>query len=66
MGVLLGIMFSHTPDEAKSGGLTKACVPGKNYSVLEKIELLNIDLSVSVVTSFPTYLLAKQYSMIEW
>ena len=33
--------FSHTPDEAKSGGLAKACVPGKNYSVSEKIELLN-------------------------
>ena len=37
----IGIMFSHTPDEAKSGGLAKACVPGKNYSVPEKIELLN-------------------------
>ena len=42
MGVLVGIIFSHTPDEAKSGGLAKACVPGKNYSVSEKIELLNI------------------------
>ena len=41
MGVLVGIIFSHTPDEAKSGGLAKACVPGKNYSVSEKIELLN-------------------------
>ena len=40
MGVLVGIIFSHTPDEAKSGGLAKACVPGKNYSVSEKIELL--------------------------
>ena len=36
MGVLLRITFSHTPDEAKSGGLAKACVPGKNYSVPEK------------------------------
>ena len=41
MGVLVGIIFSHTPDEAKSGGLAKACVPGKKYSVSEKIELLN-------------------------
>ena len=32
---------SHTPDEAMSSGLAKACVPGKNYSVLEKIEFLN-------------------------
>ena len=22
---------THTPDEARSGGLAKACVPGKNY-----------------------------------
>ena len=41
MGVLLRIIFSHTPDEAKSGGLAKACVPGKNYSVPEKIESQN-------------------------
>ena len=43
MGVLLRIIFSHTPDEAKSGGLVKACVPGKNYSVPEKIESLKDD-----------------------
>ena len=41
MGVLYGIIFSHTPDEAMSGGQAKACVPGKKYSVLEKIEFLN-------------------------
>ena len=41
MGVLHRMIFSHTPDEARSGGLAKACVPGKNYSVPEKIELLN-------------------------
>ena len=40
VGVLHRIIFSHTPDEAKSGGLAKACVPGKNYSVPEKIESL--------------------------
>ena len=41
VGVLHRIIFSHTPDEARSGGLAKACVPGENYSVPEKIELLN-------------------------
>ena len=40
MGVLYRIIFSHTPDEAMSGGLAKACVPGKNCSVPEKIEFL--------------------------
>ena len=38
-------MFFHNiphtpPDEAMSGGLVKACVPGKNCSVTEKIEFL--------------------------
>ena len=41
MGVLYGIIFSHTPNEAMSGGLVKACVPGKIIPVLEKIEFLN-------------------------
>ena len=41
VGVLYRIIFSHTPDEAMSGGLAKACVPGKKYSVPEKIEFLN-------------------------
>ena len=36
--VLQRIIFSHTPDEAMSGGLAKACVPGKKCSVPEKIE----------------------------
>ena len=40
MGVLQRIIFSHTPDEAMSGGLVKACVPGKNCSIPEKIEFL--------------------------
>ena len=48
MGVLVGIIFSHTPDEAKSGGLAKACVPGKNYSVSEKIELLKENFTAIV------------------
>ena len=30
MGVLLSITFSHTPDEARSVGLAKTCVPSKN------------------------------------
>ena len=42
MGVLQRIIFSHTPDEAMSGGLAKACVPGKNCSVPEKNRVLNI------------------------
>ena len=29
MGVLYKIIFSHTPDEAMSGGLAKACFPRK-------------------------------------
>ena len=36
-GVLAGKTFSHTPDEARSVGLAKACVLQKIYSVLEKI-----------------------------
>ena len=40
VGVLQRIIFSHTPDEAMSGGLVKACVSGKNCSVSEKIEFL--------------------------
>ena len=30
VGVLVNIIFSHTPEEAMSGGLAKACVPIKN------------------------------------
>ena len=30
VGVLVSIIFSHTPEEAMSGGLAKACVPIKN------------------------------------
>ena len=40
VGVLLRIIFSHTPDEAMPGGLAKACVSGKNCSVSEKIWFL--------------------------
>ena len=42
------IIFSHTPDEAMSVGLVKACVPGKNCSVPEKIEFLIEHLKRSV------------------
>ena len=34
---MAGKTFSHTPDEARSVGLVKACVPQKIYSVPEKI-----------------------------
>ena len=30
VGALVSIIFSHTPEEAMSGGLAKACVPSKN------------------------------------
>ena len=30
VGVFGSITFSHTPEEAMSGGLAKACVPSKN------------------------------------
>ena len=36
-GVLLRETFSHTPDEARSVGLAKACVPLKIDSVIEKL-----------------------------
>ena len=36
-GVLAGKTFSHTPDEARSVALAKACVLQNIYSVLEKI-----------------------------
>ena len=42
VGVLQRIIFSHTPDEAMSVGLAKACVPGENCSVPEKTEFLII------------------------
>ena len=37
-GVLLRKTFSHTPDEARSVGLAKACVFQKIYSVIEKLD----------------------------
>ena len=37
-GVLQGKTFSHTPDEARSVGLVKACVFQKIYSVIEKLD----------------------------
>ena len=40
LGVLVGKTFSHTPDEARSVGLAKACVFLKIYSVLEKISYM--------------------------
>ena len=40
MGVFGSITFSHTPEEAMSGGLAKACVPSKFDSVEEKLSFL--------------------------
>ena len=37
MGVVARKTFSHTPDEAMSDGLAKACGLGKMYSVKENI-----------------------------
>ena len=44
-----GTIFSHTPDEAMSGGLAKACVPGKNSSVPEELESLCIGKPILLV-----------------
>ena len=41
MGVVARKTFSHTPDEAMSDGLTKACGLGKMYSVKENISHFN-------------------------
>ena len=38
-GVLVSIIFSHTPDEAMSDGLAKACVPKNNLFCYREIEL---------------------------
>ena len=62
------IIFSHTPDEAMSGGLAKACVPRKNYSVPEKIEFLyDLMFPMSLFLS-PSSLapLALLLSLIPW
>ena len=40
MGVFGSITFSHTPEEAMSGGLAKACVPTKINPVEEKLSFL--------------------------
>ena len=37
-GVLQGKTFSHTPAEARSVGLVKACVFETIYSVIEKLD----------------------------
>ena len=43
VGVLANIIFSHTPEEAMSGGLVKACVPSKNQFCSREIVFLNED-----------------------
>ena len=50
MGVVARKTFSHTPDEAMSDGLAKACGLGKMYSVAENISyFIGIFLFVSDV-----------------
>ena len=54
LGVLQGIIFSCTPDEAMSDGLAKACVPGKIVLFQRKLEFLienqlNISLQVQLM-----------------
>ena len=41
VGVFGSITFSHTPEEAMSGGLVKACVPSKILFCCREIELSN-------------------------
>ena len=41
VAVLVSIIFSHTPEEAMSDGLAKACVPSKNQFCSREIEFLN-------------------------
>ena len=43
VGVLVSIIFSHTPEEAMSGGLAKTCDPSKNHFCSREIEFLNED-----------------------
>ena len=40
VGVLVRITFSHTPEEAMSVGLEKACVPRKKWFCSREIEFL--------------------------
>ena len=42
VGVLVNIIFSHTPEIAMSGGLVKACVPSKNQFCSREMEFLNL------------------------
>ena len=54
VGVLHRIIFSHTPDEARSGGLVKACVPRRNCSVPEKLEFLTLLFIIPVINNYHT------------
>ena len=48
MGVLHRIIFFHTPDEAMSGGLVKACAPGKIVLFQRKSEFLIVYADIQV------------------
>ena len=43
VGVLVRIIFSHTPEEAMSDGLVKASVPRENWFCSREIEFPNED-----------------------
>ena len=45
VGVIVRKTFSHTPDEAMSGGLAKACDPWKNLFCWREIKLLHWKLN---------------------
>ena len=54
MGVVARKTFSHTPDEAMSDGLAKACGLGKMYSVKENISHF-IENNSTIATHDQTY-----------
>ena len=57
VGVLQSITFSHTPDEGRSVGLTKACVPAKNlfcyreitFNIINQTEFIKEKLGEEIV-----------------
>ena len=62
VGVVVSI-FSHTPEEAMSGGLVKACVPSKNQFYSREIEFLNDDLCPTTVLNLTNLGPCKMFLM---
>ena len=52
MGVLWRTIFSHIPDEAKSGGLAKACVQEKKLFCSREIEFFMDKSILMLIHSF--------------